>query len=343
MANVLVALSVIEKNGTPLTSTDSRSISSDRIKLVIDKGTSRLIRLYDPKRKVNDEYIVTDTFISINTQVPGLIEVNLMSIDGVLNSSPILINAEDSIKSSRDISTGNEVVYNFGDNNHQINQLLIISESAAALKVLVDSSSGGVPGPIVFDLLTTAEEDALSSDLAQTIFNTDKDSLRIVDLTGFVYASPVSSSNIIRVRYKTDLPAAVANVITIPQFTVVLWESDVDLGADRLSMEIDTSLLGISAEISIIRSANATAVVEWVDASGGFSDCRMIQIIPDATDMVGALVDNGHGVLFEAVEWLNESILSLGVFSVIIIDAAAFEDDSRISFFGNSAFGICLF
>lgn len=147
MANILLILNVIEIDSKVLPSVDSRGISSDRIKIVIDRGTDRLIRIYDPKSKVNTEYIVTNTYASINSQVVDLIEINLLSIEGITNTNTALINAENSIKSCRDITGGNEVIYNFGDTNNEINQTLLISENVAALKVLVDSSiTPGLPG-----------------------------------------------------------------------------------------------------------------------------------------------------------------------------------------------------
>lgn len=137
MANTLLTLSVTQIDNTTLPTVDSRGISSDRIKIVIDRGADRLIRVYDPKRKVNTEYIVTDSFSSIKSDSVDLIEVTLISIEGVSNISSALINAEDSIKSARDIATGNEVIYNFGDYNNQINQTLIIQEDVATLQALI--------------------------------------------------------------------------------------------------------------------------------------------------------------------------------------------------------------
>jgi len=172
------------------------------------------------------------------------------------------------------------------------------------------------------DVLTDAQEDALSPSEGDTHFNSDRDASRVYDGAKWNYAS--DSGDVLYVRTLADLPDPVANVITIPNFSQVYVEQAVDLDVNTLSLGNFVRLRNVGAGSLTSSHADQTVLVTGALVTG----MDRIPITNTGTNTVAMRITGGGTIFTESNTFTGD----------IIVEDFARMDFETVNVFGTVQF-----
>ena len=195
-----------------------------------------------------------------------------------------------------------------------------------------------VGGPITFNAVSDAQESAFSSVLAQAIFNTARNALRVETSDGFTYAS-YPKGNVIYARVSVDLPVAAGGVITIPAGVTVSVEEDIDIGTDIISLLAGSSVKGVSQFSTTLSGSSASGVIKAVDPALGAGLIENISIMNNTPSSIAMSVGSGDSLVTRNVNIKNKGIYDIGEFDIVDLTGCSFMDDARIRFSTSSPDG----
>lgn len=153
-------------------------------------------------------------------------------------------------------------------------------------------------------------------------FDIDADCLRVItDSFIFRYASKQINNRYIRAL--TDMPAAIAGVITLGGVNVVEVQ-ELDLGTDRIQLDAGAMLTALSAKTTQIVSSNASGTV--VAEGTGINIISNVQVINTTTFAIRC--DNAAGVyILDGLAQIGgDSDIEIGAFLGLQIERSGITD-----------------